>query len=57
MISRTLLTTETKNIMEVTNKFCKDEFKDTLLWDNEEFMPYELWEKMGKLGLTGMMLD
>jgi len=57
MISKTLLTSETKNIMGVVNKFCEDEFKDTLLWDNEEFMPYELWEKMGKLGLTGMMLD
>jgi len=57
MISKNLLTDEAKNIMESVNTFCEKEFKDTLKWDAEQYMPYDLWGKMGEIGLTGIMLD
>jgi len=57
MISKNLLTDEAKNIMETVKNFCEKEFQDTLKWDAEQYMPYELWAKMGEIGLTGLMLD
>jgi isovaleryl-CoA dehydrogenase len=57
MITKQLLSDEAKNIMEVVRVFCEREFKNTLKWDEEEYMPYELWAKMGEIGLTGIMLD
>jgi len=57
MISKNLLTDEAKNIMETVKTFCEREFKDTLKWDAEQYMPFELWAKMGEIGLTGVMLD
>ncbi len=49
-----------EEVVEFANsvkEFCEREFKDTLIWDQQEYMPYELWKKMANLGLTGMMLD
>jgi len=57
LISNDLLTDEAADLKLATREFCKREFADTLKWDESQSMPYELWKKMGDIGLTGMMLD
>ncbi len=57
LISNELLTDEAKDLKTAVREFCKREFKDTLKWDESQNMPYELWGKMGDIGLTGMMID
>ncbi len=57
LISNELLTDEAKDLKIAVRQFCKREFKDTLKWDESQNMPYELWGKMGDIGLTGMMID
>lgn len=57
LISKLNLRNEVVEFSNSVREFCEREFKNTLEWDQQEYMPYELWKKMGNLGLTGMMLD
>ena len=57
LISNDLLTDEAKDLKKAVRQFCEREFKDALEWDESQDMPYELWRKMGDIGLTGMMID
>lgn len=57
LISKRNLREEIVELAETIKEFCKREFKGTLEWDQQEYMPYELWKKMADIGLTGMMLD
>ncbi len=57
LISNDLLTDEAKDLKKAVKQFCKREFKDSLKWDETQNMPYDLWGKMGDMGLTGMMID
>ncbi|MGE4547358.1 MAG: acyl-CoA dehydrogenase family protein [Desulfurella sp.] len=57
LISKVGLREEVVEFANTVKEFCEREFKDTLEWDAQEYMPYDLWKKMGDIGLTGMMLD
>ncbi len=57
LISKLNVREEVLEFANSVREFCEREFKDTLIWDQQEYMPYELWKKMANLGLTGMMLD
>ncbi len=57
LISNDLLSDEAKDLKKAVRQFCEREFKDALKWDESQNMPYELWGKMGDIGLTGMMID
>ncbi len=57
LISKLNLREEVIEFAEAVREFCEREFKDALEWDEKEYMPQDLWKKMGELGLTGMMLD
>ncbi|HEX13820.1 MAG: acyl-CoA dehydrogenase [Caldisphaera sp.] len=57
LISKLGLREEVVEFANTVKDFCEREFKDTLVWDQQEYMPPELWKKMGDIGLTGMMLD
>ena len=57
LISKLGLREEVIEFAESVREFCEREFKDALEWDEKEYMPPDLWKKMGDLGLTGMMLD
>lgn len=57
LISKSNLREEVVEFANAVQEFCEREFKDTLEWDQQEYMPPDLWKKMGDLGLTGMMLD
>jgi len=57
LISKLGLREEVVEFAESVKEFCEREFKDALEWDEKEYMPPDLWKKMGDLGLTGMMLD
>jgi isovaleryl-CoA dehydrogenase len=57
LISKVGLREEVVEFANTVKEFCEREFKDTLEWDAQEYMPYDLWKKMGNIGLTGMMLD
>lgn len=57
LISKLLLREEVIELASAVREFCEREFKDALEWDKQEYMPPELWKKMGEIGLTGMMLD
>lgn len=57
LISKLGLREEVMEFAESVREFCEREFKDALEWDQKEYMPPDLWKKMGDLGLTGMMLD
>ncbi|OSS41239.1 Butyryl-CoA dehydrogenase [Desulfurella amilsii] len=57
LISKVGLREEVIEFINTVKEFCEREFKDTLEWDAQEYMPHDLWKKMGDIGLTGMMLD
>lgn len=57
LISKVGLREEVVEFANTVKEFCEREFKDTLEWDAQEYMPPDLWKKMGNIGLTGMMLD
>jgi isovaleryl-CoA dehydrogenase len=57
LISKKILREEIIELAETVKEFGERELKEALQWDQEEYMPYELWKKMADVGLTGMMLD